>query len=84
MPVVYTVDDIEVTAYAVDIIQQSVRVEYKEMAAETPIRRGVAYFWVALPQDPTPQDYQLLPSYAATLQGLANDAETAIANRLGV
>lgn len=84
MALSYTIDDIEITEYTVDITRQMVNVMYTEKAAGVGVRRGVAYFYVTMPPDPTPEDFQLPPAKIAELVSLRDDAEAAIATRLGV
>lgn len=84
MPLNYTIDNVSVTEYNVDITQQMVTVQYKEMSGENVIKKGVAYFYVTLPENPTPQDFQLPLTYAQTLLDLASDASGVIETRLGV
>lgn len=84
MALAYTIDDIIVDEYHVDLIQQMVTVQYREVSGGETIKRGIAYFHATLPAEPTAQDFLLVPAKAAELVSLRNDAETAIANRLGV
>lgn len=84
MALTYTINDIQTGVMHVDIDRQLVTVEYREVADGVTVKRGVAYFHVALPANPTDEDFLLPPAKVQELLSLRNDSETAIANRLGV
>lgn len=86
MPLVYTIDNIKVDEYHVDLASRVLTVQYTEMAAGTPVARSVAYFYPIgeEPPDPTPQDYSVPLAKIADLIAIRDDIKTAIMTRLDV
>jgi hypothetical protein len=77
-----TLDDVQIRTWTVDPQGQYVAVHYNVLDSTGEMfSEDQAIFWVTLPEEPQPRDYQLPPAYVQTLLDLTNDARTAIANR---
>lgn len=92
MAIVYTVDDIRILTWEVQIARERVRVVYAELL-DTDERWDVkeAFFWASLPtegpggpSDPVPENwYQLPVEYVSILTDLTIDARNALLPTIG-
>lgn len=93
MPLIITVNEIQITSWSVDVGERSVLVKYDLIRDDNKphLQNQVALFWETIPTEDgegnpiTPEDnwYQLPAQYSQVLTDLTLDAKSALMHLIG-